>query len=52
VVAILKCVGVEKSLLDSNEEFYAKLGKEWGYGSPSVGGMTGSRDKQGSGGVP
>jgi hypothetical protein len=29
MVAILKCVGVEKSLLDSNEEFYAKLGEEW-----------------------
>ncbi len=29
MVAILKCVGVEKSLLDSNERFYSKLGEEW-----------------------
>ena len=29
MVAILKCVGVEKTLLDSNEEFYIKLGEEW-----------------------
>jgi hypothetical protein len=29
MVAILKCVGVEKGLLDSNEAFYAKLGEEW-----------------------
>ncbi len=29
MVAVLKCVGVEKSLLDSNEEFYTKLGEEW-----------------------
>jgi hypothetical protein len=29
MVAILKCVAVEKSLLDSNERFYSKLGEEW-----------------------
>jgi hypothetical protein len=29
MVAILKCVGVEKSLLDSNERLYSKLGEEW-----------------------
>jgi hypothetical protein len=29
MVAILKCAGVEKSLLDSNERFYNKLGEEW-----------------------
>jgi len=31
MVAILKCVGDEKSLLDSNERFYGKLGEEWAW---------------------
>jgi hypothetical protein len=29
MVAIIKCVGVEKILLDSNERFYSRLGEEW-----------------------
>jgi hypothetical protein len=29
MAAILKCAGVEKGLLDSNERFYSKLGEEW-----------------------